>query len=485
MKQNCLATLALLSLAAQGVCTVAAAQQSARSDVISISSVAKTVVTLEVRAPGGSVQGSGVLIDSLGTIATAAHVIANATEASAKLSSGEVLQVEGVVALDSRYDIALVRVAGYSLPAARLGNSDIVGVGQRLVAIGAPLGLEATVSDGLLSAVRVFEGVKFFQISVPISHGSSGGPLFNANGEVVALVDALIPAAQGQNLNFAVPINYVRGMLEMNRGRPLMTLSDASARPTVVPASPNGPVVVEDRIPSKVNTFFTGDLSVLSGLEVSSTFYDEAGYTHRRYETCRVGLSPDSAPRLECAREEHVEYAIGIGKQEIYVDRVRDIYDQGSPARVQEAGQRRGVKQGQSSFTWDIRIKDTTYTSQIGGATTSGKVPQGTLPEGMLLAAVAMLPPYLPRDAYVWLFDPLSGQLNPVHASFGHVTALDVSMNAASCLDADKVTKSTLSAAAVTLASGASTSVGYVISTQPHIMFDLRSLKCLKLPDAK
>jgi len=94
----------------------------------------------------------------------------------------------------------------------KLGDSDKVAIGQRVVAIGNPLGLENTVSDGLISAIRPAEqGIKLLQVSVPLSNGSSGGPLFNLQGEVIGVVAASLQ--QGQSLNFAIPINEVKPRL--------------------------------------------------------------------------------------------------------------------------------------------------------------------------------------------------------------------------------------------------------------------------------
>ncbi len=120
----------------------------------SVPDLARAVVKIDVERLDGSVSGSGVIIDPSGIIATAAHLMAGATTARVHLRSGDALTVEGIIDVDTQLDFALIRVAGFQLPTAVLGNSDSLVVGQRLLAIGAPLGLEATVADGLLSSVR-------------------------------------------------------------------------------------------------------------------------------------------------------------------------------------------------------------------------------------------------------------------------------------------------------------------------------------------
>src|SRR2546427_6840080 len=134
----------------------------------SVADMSRSVVKIEVDLLDGSASGSGVIIDPSGVIVTAAHVIAGSRGAQVRLSTGETMKVEGVIEVDTDHDIALIRVAGFQLPTAQLGNADSIQVGQRLFAIGAPVGLETTVTDGLLSAIRIEGGRKLLQISIPV-----------------------------------------------------------------------------------------------------------------------------------------------------------------------------------------------------------------------------------------------------------------------------------------------------------------------------
>jgi len=108
---------------------------------------------------------------------------------------------------DQEKDVALLRVDEMNAPSVRVGNSDLVKQGDKAVTIGNPGGLENTVSDGIISGVREYEGIKILQTTCPISHGSSGGPLYNLNGEVIGITALMLEI--GQNLNFAIPINYL------------------------------------------------------------------------------------------------------------------------------------------------------------------------------------------------------------------------------------------------------------------------------------
>src|SRR5262249_39744613 len=114
--------------------------------------------------------------------------------------------------LDKAHDLAVVRIDADGLPVLILGRSE-VHAGDPVVAIGHPLGLEDTVSSGLVSAVRrVNESLTVIQISAPIAPGSSGGPLFDDRGEVIGVATAL--AARGQNLGFGMPVTYLAAALD-------------------------------------------------------------------------------------------------------------------------------------------------------------------------------------------------------------------------------------------------------------------------------
>src|SRR5262249_8158624 len=112
-----------------------------------------------------------------------------------------------------RHDLVILRVEAEKLPVLSLGDSDSVRAGDAVVAIGHPLGLEDTVSNGLVSAVRHLDPeLDVLQISAPIAPGSSGGPLFNDHGDVIGITTAIVQG--GQNLNLALPVKYVKALLQ-------------------------------------------------------------------------------------------------------------------------------------------------------------------------------------------------------------------------------------------------------------------------------
>jgi serine protease Do len=163
-------------------------------------------------APGN---GTGFLIGSKGEILTNHHVVEGADNIRVKLSGGEWLEAR-VIGADPQTDLALLRIqAERPMPGVWLGNSDRVKVGDWVLAIGNPFGLEETVTAGILSAKgRALKSGDFrgyLQTDAPIHAGNSGGPLFSAQGEVIGVNTAVVTEATG--IGFAIPINRVRRML--------------------------------------------------------------------------------------------------------------------------------------------------------------------------------------------------------------------------------------------------------------------------------
>jgi S1-C subfamily serine protease len=160
-------------------------------------------------------QGSGFICSPDGTVLTNYHVIRGASRMTARMHDQSVHDVEYISGFDMQHDLAALKIEGTELPSVRLGNSLAVKTGDHVVALGAPLGLDSTLSDGIISAIRDAGSFRLFQTSAPISHGSSGGPIFDDYGNVIALAVALMEA--GENLNFAVPIDSAKPLLRRDR----------------------------------------------------------------------------------------------------------------------------------------------------------------------------------------------------------------------------------------------------------------------------
>jgi hypothetical protein len=175
--------------------------------VTEIAKKVESVVYIEVAFEDGKgASGSGFIISLDGRIVTNYHVIDGAASGKVVLNDSTTFTDIKVLGWDKERDLAIIKIGGSGLPAVTTGNSDAALIGEAVVAIGSPLGLQNTVSTGIISARR--EG--FLQTTAPISHGSSGGALFNMMGEVIGITSAGME--QGANLGFAIPINEVKSL---------------------------------------------------------------------------------------------------------------------------------------------------------------------------------------------------------------------------------------------------------------------------------
>jgi len=164
--------------------------------------------------------GSGFFVGD-GQIATNLHVVEGAASGYAKLVGKEMkLNIEGWTALDKERDLIILKVPTFGPEVISLGNSDLVEVGETVYAVGNPRGLEGTFSDGIISSIRLLDGDKLIQITAPISPGSSGGPVLNQKGEAIGV--SVLSIRDGQNLNFAIPSNYLKDLLaKVGSAKPL------------------------------------------------------------------------------------------------------------------------------------------------------------------------------------------------------------------------------------------------------------------------
>jgi len=168
--------------------------------------------------------GTGFFISDQGYLVTNYHVIEDGVRAEAKLFNGEVLPIEGLLSEDIEGDLVLLSlgVTGRSFSSLKLAVKKI-DIGQPVVVIGNPFGLEGTVSNGIVSAIRDMPELgKFLQITAPISPGSSGSPVINMQGEVVGV--ATLSFTEGQNLNFAIPVSKADSLLSHRKSKPLTLL---------------------------------------------------------------------------------------------------------------------------------------------------------------------------------------------------------------------------------------------------------------------
>ena len=211
---------AVAAPAATGQFYSATTKSSAPRDVSSlVKQIGEAVV--QVKTPEGL--GSGFFLNEDGYLITNFHVIEGETEISVEVYQQKNGQLDRetykqvkIIAINKFHDLALLHIEDKDAPkfkAVTLGNSDALNVGDGVFAIGSPLGLERTVTQGILSTkTRQMEGELYLQTSTQINPGNSGGPLFNLAGEVVGVTNMKITFGEG--LGFAIPVELVKSFLD-------------------------------------------------------------------------------------------------------------------------------------------------------------------------------------------------------------------------------------------------------------------------------
>lgn len=172
----------------------------------------------DFRMPEQRGTGSGVVVDSKGYILTNNHVIDGADEIFIRFNENEELPAK-VVGADPKTDLAVLKVDRTDLQAAKLGNSDALEVGEIVLAIGNPFGLDSTVTSGIVSAkgrtnLHLTDYENFIQTDAAINPGNSGGALVNLDGEVIGINTAIIsPSYSNAGVGFSIPINQARKIM--------------------------------------------------------------------------------------------------------------------------------------------------------------------------------------------------------------------------------------------------------------------------------
>jgi S1-C subfamily serine protease len=221
--------------------------------------VSPAVVLIKGTTSSGELLGTGFIISSDGKIATNLHVVEGLKNGGVQLASGEKFDSFTVLAFDARKDIAIIKIPGFDLPTMTLGNSNNVEVGEQVLAVGSPLGLQGTVTTGVVSAMRddpTGGGFKVLQTDASVNPGNSGGPLINRQAEVIGIVTFKIRG--GENLNFAIPINYLRGLADSSSG-PAMSLDDLHVKLS----STGSDVFKSDSFPTRWRSMLSGTTKII------------------------------------------------------------------------------------------------------------------------------------------------------------------------------------------------------------------------------
>jgi serine protease Do len=267
-------------------------------------------------------EGSGFIIDPAGYIATNYHVVEGARSLQVTLSTGEQYEAS-VVGTDPTTDLALIKIDGpRGLPALRFGDSDQARIGEWVLAIGNPFGLGGSATAGIISArsraISAGPYDDYLQIDAAINSGNSGGPIFNAAGEVIGINTAIYsPTGANVGIGFAIPANMARDVLDelrtdgnVNRGWlgiQMVVADEASARGVEIEAvQDSGPAAEAGLASGDVITSFNGR-AVSTGRELSRMVGALDAGDEVDIEVLRDGDRREFTARLGQRQEEQVQ----------------------------------------------------------------------------------------------------------------------------------------------------------------------------------
>ena len=262
------------------------------------------------RVPNASGSGSGVIIDPEGHIITNSHVIGDATEIEVRFSDTTKL-IAQVVGKDLDTDLAVLKVtATHPLPSARFGDSSAVRVGQWVLAVGNPFGLDRTVTLGVVSGIgreniNLSRYENFIQTDASINPGNSGGPLFNLRGEIIGINTAIINFAQG--IGFAIHSNMAKQVMEqlVSQGRVTRGWLGVGIQPLTTELARKFGVNEGEGV--LVNEVFEKDPAAAAGIKpgdiltrIDGTLID----TPSRLSRVVAGLLPGATAKVEIVRDQ-------------------------------------------------------------------------------------------------------------------------------------------------------------------------------------
>ena len=332
--------------------------------------------------------GSGVIIEPDGYILTNNHVVAGADEIKVHLMDGRDLKAK-VIGTDPPTDLALIQVKAEKLPSLALGDSDKVEVGDWVLAIGAPFGLQETVTSGIISAkgrqnVGIADYEDFLQTDAAINPGNSGGPLVNMRGEVVGVNTAIASRSGGyMGVGFAVPSNMVSEIIKrLRKGGEVVRgwLGVSIQKLTEEMADSMGLKVKEGVLVSQV---FDGGPAGKGGLKAGDVVVDFNGKpvkTPQELQTAVAWTEPGKSADLTVVRngkEEHVK--ITVEKRSEHPEAQAQAT---APAEVKDLGIQVGAVTPEAAERFGYKIGGGVLITKVGPQSLGA---QAGLEEGMLI----------------------------------------------------------------------------------------------------
>lgn len=261
------------------------------------------------RTPNASGSGSGLIVDSEGHIVTNNHVIGDATEIEVRFSDKTKLMAH-VIGKDPDTDLAVLKVStDRPLASARFGDSAGVKVGQWVLAVGNPFGLDRTVTLGVVSGIgreniNLSRYENFIQTDASINPGNSGGPLFNLRGEVIGINTAIINFAQG--IGFAIPSNMAKQVIEqlVARGKVVRGWLGVGIQPLTAELAKKFGVIEGEGV--LVNEVFEKDPAALAGIKPGDVIVRIDGVvveSPNKLSRLIATLTPGATSKIEVVRD--------------------------------------------------------------------------------------------------------------------------------------------------------------------------------------
>ena len=480
---------ASLFMATRLLAQTAASGAAASSTALARASAA--TVTLEVQGVCCNVGGSGVLLTETGLIATSARVIAGARRVRVWLSTGEMFDAEGALYYNHRLDLALILIPGVGLPSVSTANSDSLMVGQRLLALGAPPDQGATVTDGLLSAVRTEDGIHRLRLSVPIPLSSSGGPIVNEQGKVVGLIVGA-PDGSTQPFNDGISINDVGGALGRLQGKtPTPFVEIAYGGPADTPVagpSPGDSPIGTDAGIARTNPNVDLDFRPLSGVVLY--FEEQYAGQHTVRDSTGYVVSLTTHGNLGVERTNSREWWNQGAIAPLAEQMLRTNYDIGQTDRSTSVFSMRPLDSPIPTDSWELHIEGGRYWYSAAEGIHEGGATPGVVPHEMLSAILAALPDNLPPEVHVSVLDALANRSQEVTVRFGghESRTIPVPRQGREC-GADIPTRNVVVDAVLsTRRTGTETVTIVVLARRPHVILGgaalgmTSSLKCAVIP---
>jgi S1-C subfamily serine protease len=256
---NLLAIPVVCGMSASNLMGQTATPQALSGDQV-VDRVSPSAVSILVGKGDGQVAGvaSGVIIRSDGVILTANHVVKGMREVQVRLKSGEIYDQVELAASDERRDVAALRIVAAGLPVLPMGNAANAAAGATVFVVSNAVGLPWTASSGILSATRMADdvpgagsGYRILQFTAPLSPGSSGGVLVDAEAKILGIVVGSLTV--GQNVNFAVPIDSVAGLANASGGTRFESGARLQTKFTAAAATPAYPPAAAPAAPPNLN----------------------------------------------------------------------------------------------------------------------------------------------------------------------------------------------------------------------------------------